>query len=138
MGIGCDYRLTDRPSERAYWVRYPDLEVDDEYDYAYEVEHYYHELLKYIQKHPKVSVPRYTPHSGKYYYGMLYMITVRSEEHGWVIDFEVDAEENMRGLAASQLAKAYKAFLKYINREFPLVIATSGWTSQDIPVGSLK
>jgi len=130
MGAGCYYTLNEDREYRAYW-----LDVgysEDEFDTLYEDEVL--NLMACILEHPKCEEAS----SNTALYGEMFKVVLEPNYYssGIVINFEYEpVDERQEGLQRHLYTKCYQTLIRHINKDYPLRIATSGYTYGTIEIG---
>lgn len=143
VGVGCYYTLknynTDGERIRAYWVEIDSTDYPD-YDTCFDYEELIYEIISTLRAaFPKMLGDCHN--DNEMYYGENFKIILESTYYGdgIIINFEIieNGDEPHWALIQYNYERCYDKIVRAVNKSFALRIATSGFTSQEIPQNHL-
>lgn len=132
MGAGCHYTLPQNRDIKAYWLNigFPENEDDQDY-YLFNDEK--QNLIDTLKDYPDF----YLGLDGVLYLGKIYRIVLESTYNGdgILINLELLPHYENDQFYLNMLEKSYLKLIRFINRFYPLCVATSGYTYSVIQIG---
>lgn len=134
MGAGCFYTLPQDRNIQAYWISLGFSDDEDQDQFLFDCEK--DNLIDTLKDYNGFFIGW----NGALYIGKIYRLVLESNYNGdgILINLELLPEYENDQFYLNMLEKSYLKLIRFINRFYPLCIATSSYTYAAISINQVK